>query len=222
VPALAPVSKVLRVGCDWSVSSATTAFTRFYIAYTGTAPTNANLNTFAGSVATAWQTNLQPNTHQSYVFNLVEVEDLTSSTAAVGSITAASAGALTGANVPANCCMVTSYKVARRFRGGHPRGYWPAGDGTKVNNDQTWTPAFVTAWNGALTTFFTSVQAAGWSGAGTLTHVAVSYYLGSTGTIDPVTGRAKNTPTPRPVPLVDVVSLLQSKAIIGSQRGRLR
>jgi hypothetical protein len=64
------------------------------------------------------------------------------------------------------------------------------------------------------------VQAAGWAGAGTLSHVSLSYFSGFTVITSPTTGRARNVPTVRSSPLIDPVVTLKTQTSIGTQRRR--
>jgi hypothetical protein len=117
--------------------------------------------------------------------------------------------------------VVSSYTIQRRYRGGHPRGYWPFGVTTDLQNDVDWTAAFVTACNTGFSTFFTALFAAGWTGAGTLTQVNVSYYDGFTVVVSPTTGRARNVPTLRVSPVQDTILIVACKVSIGTQRRRI-
>jgi hypothetical protein len=194
--------------------------TRFFIAYAGTAPTSAQLVTFANAVGTAWGTNLKSLCSSQVELTSVTAEDLTSATAAVGASGFATLGTRAGDSMTAQLAAVVSYTIARRYRGGHPRGYWPFGVDTDIATPQTWANAFITASNTGIEAFFTAVLAAGWTGAGALTHVNVSYYHGFTVVTNPTTGRARNVPTLRGTPLVDTVSAAVTQVTVGTQRRR--
>jgi hypothetical protein len=92
---------------------------------------------------------------------------------------------------------------------------------TDLDSPQLWDGGPVTDFQSAVDGFFTDVIAGGWGGAGTLTHLNVSYYAGFTVVVDPVTGRARNLPTPRVTPLKDAITANIVRSRIGSQRRRL-
>lgn len=194
---------------------------RFYIHYTGTAPTNAQLATFDAAVNTAWGTNMKPLMPLSGTMTQIESADLTSSTGAVDTSPFSVAGTRAGTNLPADQCLVSSYEIARRYRGGHPRAYWYFGVVADQASPLVWSTTFTNSCNTGINAFFTALVAAGWTGAGTLTHVNVSYYEGFTVFTNPITGRARNVPTVRGTPLVDTVTSVASKTSIGSQRRRI-
>jgi hypothetical protein len=215
MPALPPVPNVLQVATLTS-----DAVTRFFIQYAGSAPSAAQLITWNGSVQSAWTTNIVPLYDPSYHLTQIQTIDLTSPTSAVALTTMNVAGTRTGGQLPQELAAVTSYKISRRFRGGHSRGYWLMGTKTDVGGSEQWAGAFVTAVNSGVAAFFTALFAAGWSGAGALTHVAVSRYKGFTVVTDPVTGRARNIPTVRATPVVDAVTGVVCQPFYGTQRRR--
>ena len=194
--------------------------TRFFIQYSGTAPTSAQLNTFAASIGTAWGTDIKPGCSTGLLLESILCEDLSSPTSAVGNAAIGVNGTRAGAQLPAGVAFVVSYEIARRYRGGHPRGYWPIGTQSDIYTPQQWTAGLVSAMNTDFPAFFTAVQGAGWAAAGTLAQVNVSYYSGFTVYTNPITGRARNRPNLRVTPVQDVVTGYIARANIGSQRRR--
>lgn len=220
MPALPVVPKVLS--CTFKLTTGTDidVINRIFVQYTGTAPTNAQATTFAGAMHTAWDGNLRGLTPSSDTLTLKEVIDLSSPTAAVGSDATTDVGNRTGTALTAAECLVLSYEVGRRYRGGHPRSYFHWGVAADLLNTNTWATAFLTAvtsgWNG----FTSSLFGAGWTGAGTLTHVNVSYYEGFTLVTNPITGRGRNVAKVRAIPLIDAITANVPRAYVGSQRRR--
>ena len=194
--------------------------TRFFIHYTGTAPTNADLTTFAGSIRAAWNTNLKALVSSTEELLEVDCQDLSSSTGAQGIDTTAVTGTRAGGILPGSTAVVISYNIARRYRGGHPRGYWRMGVAPDLLYPSEISAALVAAAQTGIDAFFTAVLAAGWTGAGTLTHCNVSYFQGFTVHTNPTTGRATNVPSPRGTPVVDTVTSRKVKQILGHQRRR--
>lgn len=220
--ALPDVAGVVRCGLNMATGIGSPEFTRFYIKYSGTAPAVTDLNTFAASISAAWGTDLASLKSTEGGLLSVVCEDLTSPTAAVGEHVGTVSGTRAGADPQAGQCMVTSYEIARRYRGGHPRGYWPFGVAGDVATAQVWSSAFVTATNTGMAAFFAAILAAGWAAAGTLTHVNVSYYYKFLVVISPTTGRARNVPSLRVGgPITDTVTSIIARSSIGTQRRRL-
>lgn len=221
MPALPDAPGVIRTALSGSIVGGGGWLVRHYIHYSGTAPTNAQLATFDGSVVSAYGTDLKGLAQPSWVLTQVESADLSSPTSAVDITAASVAGTRAGTGLDAQTCVVTSYKIARRYRGGHPRGYWPWGVSGDTSTVVDWSPTFVTTCTTQLNAYFTALLAAGWTGAGTLTHVNVSYFKGFTVVVNPITGRARNVPTLRVAPTVDTVTGITVQPSIGTQRRRV-
>jgi hypothetical protein len=125
-----------------------------------------------------------------------------------------------GTTMPAEACVVISQLLTRRFRGGHPRNYFPFGVISDLANPQAWSGTFVAFVGAQFTAFINQCIAGVWSGGGALLPVALSYYSGFTVVISPTTGRARNVPTRRASTLIEAVSGFQVRSYIGTQRRR--
>lgn len=222
MPPLPDVAKVLKVALVGSDGINTDVVTRFYIRYSGSAPDSAALDTYAGRVKDAWNARLSGNVNEAESLIRVDVTDLTSATGAIGSWAGSAPGVATGVVVPLDTAVVVSYKIARRYRGGHPRGYWMMGEGSDLDSPQRWTTAFISSVQAVMEDFFTDLMGSAWGGAGTLEHVNVSYFHGFTVVTDPTTGRARNVPTVRGSAVVDPIVALVARLRIGTQRRRLQ
>ena len=219
MPALPAVPKVVRVVCKQTLQDDLDVINRFYLQYSGTAPTATQLNTFANAVATQWGANVSPLQISNAVLVLVSVEDLSSATGAVGSFTANVPGTRAGSTLSASVCGVILETIARRYRGGHPKVFLWSGAETDIQTVGTWKAAFTTALASGWAAFITGVATAVWTGGGTLTAVNVSYYSGFTNFTYP-SGRTRPRPTLRVSPLVDAITGYVGRTIIGSQRRR--
>jgi hypothetical protein len=216
------VAKVVKLALIFSDGINTDIVTRFYLAYAGSAPDSSALNTFCLDVKNEFGTSLVGDLNNSYALGRVHAIDLSSATGAEGDWLGVLNGTATDPPLPSDVAVVTSYEIARRYRGGHPRGYWPLGQSTNLDNPQLWTDAFVGGLQTSMETFFAAVLADVWPGGGPLSHVNVSYFHGFTVVTNPTTGRARNVPTVRATPLVDTVSSLVVRKHIGTQRRRLQ
>lgn len=215
------VAKTVRVAMIHSYGSDTDVVTRFFIRYSGTAPSSAQLDTFCASCVAAWGAFMVTECDPNVSLTEVTAVDLSSPSAAQGVFADTIPGTKSGGTLPASTAVVSSYVFGRRYRGGHARGYWPMGVETDVGGPQTWDGGSIGGFQTAVDGFFGLVIAGGWSGAGTLDHVSVSYYHGFTVVINPSTGRARNVPTLRATPVVDVVTANAVRQRIGTQRRRL-
>jgi len=222
MPALPAVPKTLKVAAIWSDGINTDIVTRWYMQYTGSAPSSTQLNSMCGAMADDIATHFDYATVDALTLGRVHAIDLTSATAAEGDDLGARVGTNTSAPNPIDVAQVISYEIARRYRGGHPRGYWPFGSSDALSNPQRWEATYLASVQTNIEALFVALAGEVWSGGGTLQHVNVSYFHGFTVVTDPITGRARNVPTVRGTPLVDAVTAYVARAHIGTQRRRLQ
>lgn len=222
MPALPPVAKTLRVSLKTTDGVALNERTRFYLAYTGPAPTVAQLNTFATAVSTEWATHMLALYNAAIHLVEVDVTDLDSVSGAVGSNTTVVAGTRAGTANPQALAALVNFHIARRYRGGKPRVYLAAGVAADQASTSQWTAAFqsalVTAWNQLIA----ACVAAPWASATITGQINVSYYAGFTVVTNPVTGRAKNVAKLRVTPVQDTVTAVTVNLVFASQRRRNR
>lgn len=220
MPALPNVPNVIRNVLKFTTGEDLKAAIRFFLAYTGSAPTNAELATFAAGIGTAFAAQLLGLGSDSTGLQTVTSTDLTSSTSGEG---AASPEVVCtrGATInTSDACLLEGLHVNRRYRGGHPRIYWPFGVQGDLQDGQTWTSDFLSECITALDDFYSAVLALTWSGGSITNRVNVSYYSGFT-VHDGITGRARNVSTPRGSAIVDIVPESFVRTGIASQRRRL-
>lgn len=214
-----PASPCVRVRLDYTQSDAFLAGSRFYLAYTGGAPTSGNCATLATDIETAWVTNLAPLIEQSFILTEVDVLDIATNAGASGQWTGEEGGGLTGTALPAQVSMNVEYNIARRYRGGKPRMFLPPPDDSKVLNNSTWNGTFVDAVNTGVGAFFSTIAGLTIGSMGTLSHVNLSYYEGFKN-ITNSSGRERAVPTYRTEALLDPVTGYSAKGRMGSQRRR--
>lgn len=176
-----------------------------HLQYTGGAPTVADLTTVGTAVGNAWNTNFTPLMNTSWSLNSIVLADLTNQAAAQSTVTVAYAGTRAGTAMPNATAAVVSWQINVRYRGGHPRSYFPFGVIADVTSSRLWAGAFVTALNNAATSFRTSLNAITASGT-SYKMVIVSYY---------------HDRTLRPVPQVYTVQGNLVHGRVDTQRRRL-
>lgn len=177
MPPLPPVPGVVRVklqGTNQTVGWVNV----FYMTYSGTPPSTADCSAVATSVRAAWLSAIAPAMLTGTILTGVEVADMSTSTGAVGSNSTSAAGTkASSAPLPVNCAVVISYKVNRRYRGGHPRNYLPGPNAADVSNGRTWQSAYQTVLNAMSGNWPTALNAIS-SGGSNYQLAAVSYYNG--------------------------------------------
>jgi hypothetical protein len=192
---------------------------RFFVHYDGTTGTATEYNTFASSIASAWNSNLSAFAFSDCTLTEVIVTDLSDPSAAVGSWSGSHVGTNTGEPLPANAAFIVRFHQDRRYRGGHPKVFLPYLVAESLDSVQEWIPATVAGLVAAFEAFLTDMLTDGWSGSGTLTHVLVSFFQGFTNVLYP-SGRYHAKPTPRSSPLVTPVTGYSGNPKVGSQRRR--
>lgn len=221
MPALPDVPKVLKVGVHFSDGVNDDILSRFFVQYSGTAPSSADLDDFCDALSADWSTSMIGLMGATISLTSIDAVDLTSALSAVGVQATTEVGTRDGHVVPIDAAVVTSYKVARRYRGGHPRGYWPFGVAEDLTNAQLWGASFVDEVSSSYTAWRAALETHGWGGAGTLGFVNISYYEGWTIINRGVVPRAYNVPTLRGGgPLVDAIDTFQTRQRVGTQRRR--
>lgn len=222
MPALPAVPNVLKCVFRYSSSADTDVVNRFYIQYSGSAPTDAGLTTMATNVMTDWGSDLEGLYHPDVQLTEVALTDLTSSTSAAGLHTGSVAGTRSGTPLPASVALLMNHAISRRYRGGKPRTYFPAGTASDVNTTQDWASAFISAYASAWATFGTAFAGRFPSGTTYSSFVNVSYYEGFTTFLTP-SGRYKNLAKLRTGgPVVDDVTAWTFNPIYANQRRRNR
>jgi len=222
MPALPNVPAVLKAAFIFSDGVNTDIVSRFYIHYAGAAPASAELNAQAAAYSAVFGSTLAHAMNQAMTLGRVHLIDLSSPTGAEGDWLGAVPGLLTGDPLPADVAQICSYEIARRYRGGHPRGYWPLNQAGDLSTPQTWSAGVVSGNQSQFSSFFTTILGDPWTGGGPLSHVNVSYFSGFTVVTSPTTHRARNVPTVRATPVVDTVTAYVARAHIGTQRRRLQ
>ena len=101
--------------------------TLFYWHYNASSVDTNALATLASAYLQGWTQHLASAFHTSVNYNAAEAWDLASRTGAVGVSQSSNPGTRPGSPLTVNVALCSSWKVQYRWRGGHPRTYWPAG-----------------------------------------------------------------------------------------------
>jgi hypothetical protein len=193
--------------------------TRFYLSYTGSAPSGANCATLATDVAAAWASHLNSLFSSNAILEEVDVIDIASHTGASGQANPVAAGARSGTSLPAQVAFNIEYGISLRYRGGKPRGYYPFGVDGDLQDVAHWSTDFQGDVQTGIDAFFAEVVGLSVGSMGTLAHVNLSFYSGFTNHTN-TSGRARAVPTYRATAQSDPVVSYIPKALLSSQRRR--
>jgi hypothetical protein len=218
VPPL-PALPTLRVRLDYTQADTFRAGSRFFLTYANAAPTPGNCATIASDISAAWGTHIAPNVDAQFALSEVDVLDLASYSGSSGQWTGSIAGSAGGTSLPSQTAVNVEFGVARRYRGGKPRIFFPPPTTSEQLDAGHWTVAFVDGMTGAVSDFFTEIEALSVGAVGALTHVNLSYYAGFTNVTNS-SGRTRAAPKYRATALVDTVESYAVKSVLGSQRRR--
>lgn len=218
MPALPPVPKVIKISVVSAVTVHPTLQSRFFIQYTGTAPTQAQITTFAGAVGTAWSTNMLSLFSTNVAEGPITCIDL-SSGGLIGVDTTGRAGTRAGTEAPSQSAVEVRFNITRRYRGGKYKAFLNAGVQADQADVSHWSVALTNAVTTGWQNLITAIVAAGWTGAGTLSQVGVSYYTGFT-PVSRLPLRTRNVNNPRGTPLIDPVTSIVVPTMMASQRRR--
>ena len=214
-----PASPCVRVHLGYGEGTPLRAGSRFYLSYSGSAPSGADCTTLASDVADAWAAHIAPFVSNEQALLLVDVIDIATDHGLSGQWTGEHDGALTGTAVPDQCVTNVEFGIGRRYRGGKPRMFIPGPTTAQQLSKASWTAAHVAAASSGTAAFFAALEALSVGSMGTLNHVSLSYYQGFTNHAN-TSGRERAVPTYRTSALVDNVTGYFAKGVMGSQRRR--
>lgn len=214
-----PASPCLRVRLVYAGNANTELGNRFYLSYAGAAPTAGDCTAIAAGVEAAWVATAGTQIDGIYALTEVDVLDIASYVGLSGQWIGNEPGTNVGTGTVGQVAMNVEFDIARRYRGGKPRIYWPPGTTGDIADEGHWTPDYITAVGTQTAAFFAQVEAISQGAVGVLKHVNLSYYESFTN-IENSSGRMRAVPKYRAAALVDVVNGYAPKAVLGSQRRR--
>lgn len=150
--------------------------------FSGTAPDSTALTTLATSISTSWQNSIAVCVAAHVKLTGVQVTDLTTDTSSQGFATVNIPGTHTETvDAPSSACWVQSLKINERYRGGHPRIYWPYTDASALAGQSTFNDTIFALLDTAATGWISDINNLLLNGV-KLQHGAARYF-----THDPVT-----------------------------------
>jgi hypothetical protein len=180
----------------------------FHIAYNGNPPSVADLNGLHSAIIASLDYIYNHNGAVSLTVYQQILTDLSSDTGASAEYTDSTTGTVAGAVLPMSAAVVVSWPILRRYRGGHPRSYFPLGTADTLEGTSTidWQASFLTNVQNDALGFMNGVGDYTGPNIGNTTLVNVSYRSGG---------------SLRPTPLVDLLQHPIAKVRICTQRRRL-
>lgn len=219
--ALPAVPKTVRVDHHFSDGGNTNVQIRNFFQYAG-ALSVADAQTWLNNIVTGLGVFMTTFSQPTLVLVLSQLTDLTSASSAQVVSSTGFTGGASASQLPAGVCMVIKKKIARRYRGGHPRVYLPGMAEASLSTPILWNPTSAANVLAAYVTWMAACTAnTNPAAIGAITEVNVSYFQSFTNKTFP-SGRTHPVPTPRVNPLVDAVTGHAVNPIPASQRRRNR
>lgn len=199
MPPLPPYAQCLAVRHMFDVGDDVSVATRLHYTYTGTAPSDATCATIAQDIYNSEVTNIVPVLGADNSITGVSVQDLTTSSSGFGEYIHQTTGTEAGTPLAAGTAVLLNIRIARRYRGGKPRTYWPLGTSSDLTNPNEWANASINAFKAAIGQVIDDTIALSVAGTTMGTMVNLSYYEGFTAVLNPITGRTRDVPKVRSV-----------------------
>jgi hypothetical protein len=214
-----PASPCVRVRLIYETPNTGEAGSRFYLSYSGSAPSGANCVTLAGDIESAWLSHMASLTPVLWALTEVDVIDIATNSGFSGQWTGSEDGTRSGTTNATQVATNVEFGIARRYRGGKPRMFLPPGADADSSNLNEWNSTYISAVNTGIAAFMSEIEGLSVGSMGTLQHVSLSYYHGFTNHSN-TSGRESAVPTYRAAALVDPILSYSCKAVMGSQRRR--
>ena len=208
MPPLPAVPGVIKVEWLWTQDGVPAANIT-HIGYTGSPPAPRNLEDLCGPPVVAWWSAaayMKADYPSTTVLVGVRATDLSSSSGSVADIAIGEAGTASDGPLPANASMMVDLTIARRYRGGHPRIYFPPPALGDLATPSTWSTTQIADLTGAMESYFST---------------ASGPTSGSTTLLYPVNVSYRSANAPRITPVVDQLTGFVVSGLVRSQRRRV-
>jgi hypothetical protein len=209
----------VRIQLGYTTVTSTKMGNRIYFSYTGGPPSGADLNSLATAIEGAWAAHLASLVNNEMSLTNVVVEDIASYTGSTGAWSGISGGTRSGTQPPLQLAFNLQYQIARRYRGGKPKGYWPFGVDADMANAGQWSGTLASAVQSQFGAFITALGGLSEPSIALANHVNLSFKHLFTN-ITNSSGREHAVPTYRATALHDLVVSYIAHLEISSQRRR--
>lgn len=182
MPSLPPVNGVLRARFIGNINGISAGW-RWYFGTATTYPMSAgNLSNFAEELRSlCGSTGLVTNMISNFHLTQVQCEDLSTGSVALGVSTGPTVSGGGSSPPAAGTAMLMSLAINSKYRGGHPRTYFPPPTSSDLADPQHWTTAIVgSQLTNAISVITTALAHSSATALGISHHVVVRYRSGHT------------------------------------------
>jgi hypothetical protein len=145
------VADVLKVELLWTQGGVPAA-NILHFAYSGGPPSGTDCATLAKDVANALWATVGADYPSTTVLVAAKGTDLNTLAGASGTESLGHVGTAVDGPSPAAACVLVDWQITRRYRGGHPRTYFPAVAFGAIATPSTWNPDIITDFTTAIDT----------------------------------------------------------------------
>lgn len=208
MPALPSPGPVVKAALQFTLGSSTNNLVILHYRYSGGRPQAIDLNSMATTFGVAYSTALLALWPAQWSAVGAICTDMQGNDGLQGSATFSKIGTGVAAAPPASACCLQNFHINARYRGGHPRAYWPGMMVQAMTDSQHWATTSMSTYNTEISKVCVAPVGQSFGTFVCGNQCVVSYY----------TNKAL-----RPTPLVlDVQSRTMGNNIVGTQRRRLR
>jgi hypothetical protein len=221
MPALPdPPSPVIKLNVHWGVEGDISAQTVHYVGFTGAASAG-DLATMAIEVVFAGDAEFNALASNYDGMLACVARDITTDMGAEATAGTPWVGTRGTELLPPSAAALVNHSISRHYRGGRPRTYLPLGVSSDVATTGFWSTGFVDAVDSAWGVWVSAFTHTSFGSINVGSLLNVSYYKGFTPFTEP-SGRVRNRPNLRAVPVLDDITGHTTSRVIGSQRRRNR
>ncbi len=180
-----PIEHVVKVEVLWT-QSAVHAANILHCGYTSSPPAASDLASLASAVHLSLKAHMQAWYTPDTICTEVICTDLSSDTGNVGSDGTGWAGTSEGDPLSAGSAVLVNWQQARRYRGGKPRTYWPAGPSSILETASSLTSDAITVITNSMNALNYAVDGQEFGALITTVLGCVSYTDGKAPRVAPV------------------------------------
>ena len=220
MPPLPYVADVARVDIQWQVGADNHALTRLHAGYSGAAPNAAACNVSAQAIYGVVHDHFLPIMYTGNTLCGVEVRDLSGEDAESGSYQALHGGSASGTPLPAEVAVLANYRIARHYRGGKPRSYFPLFTASDLDNPSSWKASSIAPALAAVEALLADLGTAEVGGVPLDGAVSLSYVQGYDTPRPRSNGHLLYPPKYRDTPKIDPITGVSINGTPSVQRSR--
>lgn len=141
--AVPPITGVVKLELSGNIAGNTDWANIFHMGQAGAAWSLAALTSLWGAINGPLESLYTGNMGAAVTVSEAKLTDLTSDTSEVLTESIDWSGTRIGISAQASACVLFNHQIVRRYRGGHPRTYFPFGDAALQLDPQSWDATFI-------------------------------------------------------------------------------